>query len=225
MEFSVSHNFRLGVLNPKQLVRYLVWSFCTFVAAQHATWGANNEANPNNLTVSVISVTSEVIKSYDNPEVCRQTILTAQQIAQREEDEKTWWEKNWIASLAGGAGLVGGVPLSAHVASIASGALVMPTILLTGGVAFFVTQLLIPANPMLSPPKPGSYIASQKFYVEPVCQPEPLKYKALSYYRVSYRFNGKTQTALVKYDPGERLALNAQGRPLNEITPTAATKP
>jgi hypothetical protein len=216
-------NFRLDVLNFGQRASHLVWSLCIFAAMQHGAWGANDNASP--LTVSVISVTSEVIKNYDNPEVCRQTILTAQQIAQREEDEKTWWEKNWVASLAGGAGLVGGVPLSAHVASIASGALVVPTILLTGGVAFFVTQLLIPANPMLSPPKPGSYIASQKFYVEPVCQPEPIKYQALSHYRVSYQFNGKTQTALLKYDPGARLAINAQGRPLNEIFRAAAAKP
>ncbi len=221
----MSHNFRLVVLNLKQPAHHLVWSLCLFAAMQHFAWGANDSATPTAATVSVISVTSEVIKNYDNPEVCRQTVLTAQQIAQREEDEKTWWEKNWIASLAGGAGLVGGIPLSAHVASIASGALVLPTILLTGGVAFFVTQLLVPANPMLSPPKPGSYIASQKFYVEPSCQPEPIKYQALSHYRVSYRFNGKTQTALLKYDPGTRLMINAQGRPLNEVIPTAAAKP
>lgn len=219
----MSPNFRLDVLNLGQRASHLVWSLCIFAAMQHCVWGANEDANP--MTVSVISVTSEIIKSYNNPEVCRQTVLTAQQIAQREEDEKTWWEKNWIASLAGGAGQVGGVALSTHVASIASGALVVPTILLTGGVAFIVTQLLVPANPMLSPPKPGSYIASQKFYVEPVCQPEPLKYQALAHYRVSYRFNGKTQTALLKYDPGARIAINAQGRPLNEIIPAAATKP
>lgn len=221
----MSHNFRLDVLNIRQCAQHVVWSLCIYVAVQHIAWGADDGTSPNALTVPVISVTSEVLKSYNNPEVCRETILTAQQIAQREEDEKTWWEKNWIASLAGGAGLIGGIPLSAHVASIASGALVVPTIMLTGGVAFFVTQMLMPANPMLSPPKPGSYIASQKFYVESVCEPEPLRYQALSYYRVSYRFNGKTQTALVKYDPGARLAINAQGRPLNEIVAAKAAKP
>lgn len=221
----MSHNFRLDVLKLGQRASHVMWSLCIFAAMQQIAWGADDGAPPGAGTVTVISVTSEVIKSYDNPEVCRQTILTAQQIAQREEDEKTWWEKNWIASLAGGAGLVGGIPLSAHVASIASGALVIPTILLTGGVAFFVTQLLVPANPMLSPPKPGSYIASQKFYVESVCQPEPLKYQALSHYRVSYRFNGKTQTALLKYDPGARLTINAQGRPFSEIIPPALPKP
>ena len=221
----MSPNFRLEVLNFRRRAIHLVWSICIFAASQHIAWGAGDGVDSPPLTAPVISVTSEVLKSFNNPDVCRQTILTAQQIAQREEDEKTWWEKNWIASLAGGAGLIGGVPLSAHVASIASGALVIPTIMLTGGAAFFVTQMLVPANPMLSPPKPGSYIASQKFYVESVCEPAPLVYKALSYYRVSYRFNGKTQTALVKYDPGARLAINAQGRPLNEIVPAANTKP
>ena len=221
----MSHNFRLGVLKFGQRAAPLVWSLCINAAMQHIAWATNDAGTSSGLTASVISVTSEVIKSYNNPEVCRQTILTSQQIAQREEDEKTWWEKNWIASLAGGAGLIGGVPLSANVASIASGALVLPTIMVTGAAAFFVTQMLVPANPMLSAPKPGSYIASQKFYVEPVCEPEPLRYQALSYYRVSYQFNGKTQTALVKYDPGARLAITAQGRPLNEIIPTAAAKP
>lgn len=221
----MSHNFRLGVLKFGQRATLVMWSLCIYAALQHPARAANDAGSSAGLTAPVISVTSEVIKSYNNPEVCRQTILTAQQIAQREEDEKTWWEKNWIASLAGGAGLIGGVPLSSHVASIASGALVLPTIMLTGGVAFFVTQMLVPANPMLSAPKPGSYIASQKFYVEPVCEPEPLKYQALSYYRVSYRFNGNTLTALVKYDPGARLAIDAKGRPLNEIIPTAAAKP
>mgnify|MGYP000157876242 FL=1 len=221
----MSPNFRLEVLNFRRRAIHLVWSICIYAAPQHVAWGAGDGVDSTVLTVPVISVTSEVLKSFNNPDVCRQTILTAQQIAQREEDEKTWWEKNWIASLAGGAGLIGGVPLSAHVASIASGALVIPTILLTGGAAFFVTQMLVPANPMLSPPKPGSYIASQKFYVESACEPAPLVYKALSYYRVSYRFNGKTQTALVKYDPGASVAINAQGRPVNEIVPAATTKP
>jgi hypothetical protein len=93
---------------------------------------------------------------------------------------------------------------------------------LTGGIAFFITQMLVPANPMLSPPKPGSYIASQKFYFEPLCEPEPVTYKALSHFRVTYRFNGKIQSALVEYDPGERLKVNQQGRPLNEVKPVSA---
>lgn len=221
----MSHTFRLEFFSLGRVCLRLVWSVFFCVALQQTALGAN-EPNPSNShTVAVLSVSSEAIKSYDNPEKCSQTLLTTQQFAQKEESEKTWAEKNWVASLAGGTGFLVGVPLAAQVASIASGALTVPTILLTGGIAFFITQMLVPANPMLSPPKPGSYIASQKFYLEPLCEPEPVKYKALSHYRVTYRFNGKIQSALLKYDPGARLTLTAQGRPVNEIAPIATAKP
>jgi len=221
----VGHTFRLEFLSLGRLCLRLVWPIFLCITSQQTALGASESAAPNSLTVAVLSVSSETIKSYDNPEKCSQTLLTTQQFAQKEENEKTWAEKNWVASLAAGTGFLVGVPLAAQVASIASGALTVPTIMLTGGIAFFITQMLVPANPMLSPPKPGSYIASQKFYIEPLCEPEPVKYKALSHYRVTYRFNGKIQSALLRYDPGARLTLTAQGRPVHEIAPTAAAKP
>ena len=130
-----------------------------FVASHNKCWGA-----PPGPSVPVLSVTSESIKANTRPEVCTPTILTAQQIAQREEDSKTWMEKNWIPVLGGVAGLAIGVPISNYVASVSSTALVVPTILIVGGAGFFLTKMLMPANPLLTPPKPGSLIAEQNFY-------------------------------------------------------------
>ncbi|MEY3670924.1 MAG: hypothetical protein RI904_581 [Pseudomonadota bacterium] len=165
----------------------------------------------------VLSVTSESIKATERPEICTPTILTAQQIAQREEDSKTWMEKNWIPVLGGVAGLAIGIPISNYVASVTSTALVVPTVLIVGGAGFFLTKMLMPVNPLLTPPKPGSFLAEQNFYFETTCKPGPVKYQEIPHYRITYRFNGKVQSALVKYDPGERITLNAQGRPINEI--------
>jgi hypothetical protein len=101
--------------------------------------------------------------------------------------------------------------------------LVLPTILLAGGIGFFVTQLLVPADPLLATPKPGSLVAEQKFYVQTVCAPGGPTYTEAPNYRITYRFNGNVQSALVKYDPGDRIKVNQQGRPLNEVKPTLTT--
>lgn len=182
-------------------------------------------------TAAVLSVTHETEKSRTGPEVCRQTVLTSQQVAQQQEDDKTWFEKNWIAAIGGSAGIVVGIPLANAVAtqaasyttSFAAAALVVPTILLAGGLGFFVTQMLVPANPLLATPKPGSLVAEQKFYVQTICEPGPPTYTAAPNYRITYRFNGNIQSALVRYDPGERVKVNQQGRPLNEVKPTPAS--
>ena len=185
-------------------------------------------------TAPVLSVTLETEKSRTSPEICRQTVLTSQQVAQQQEDDKTWFEKNWIATIGGATGIVVGIPLANAVAtqaasyttSFAASALVLPTILLAGGVGFFVTQLFVPANPLLATPKPGSLLAEQRFYVQTICAPGPVTYTDLSNYRITYRFNGKVQSALVKYEPGDRVKVNQQGRPLNEVksAPVAPTR-
>lgn len=182
-------------------------------------------------TATVLSVTLETEKSRASPEVCRQTVLTSQQVAQQQEDDKTWFEKNRIATIGGAAGIVVGVPLANvvvtqaanYTTTFAAAALTIPTILLAGGIGFFVTQLFVPSNPLLATPKPGSLVAEQKFYVQTVCAPGPPTYASTGHYRITYRFNGNVQTALVKYDPGERVKVNQQGRPLNEIKPTPAS--
>ena len=191
--------------------------FCNATAQQESAY-----------TAAVLSVTHETERSRTGPEVCRQTVLTSQQVAQQQEDDKTWFEKNWIATIGGATGIVIGVPLANAVAtqaasyttSFAASALVLPTILLAGGLGFFVTQLFVPSNPLLATPKPGSLVAEQKFFVQTICAPGPPTYTSASNYRITYRFNGNVQTALVKYDPGERVKVNQQGRPLNEVKPT-----
>lgn len=180
---------------------------------------------------TVLSVTHETEKSRTGPEVCRQTVLTSQQVAQQQEDDKTWFEKNWIATVGGSAGIVVGVPLANAVAtkaasyttSFAAASLVLPTIFLAGGIGFFVTQLLVPTNPLLATPKPGSLVAEQKFYVQTVCAPGSPTYTESPNYRITYRFNGNVQSALVNYDPGDRVKVNQQGRPLNEVKPALTT--
>jgi uncharacterized protein YcfJ len=183
-------------------------------------------------TATVLSVTHETERNPTSLEVCRQTVLTSQQVAQQQEDDKTWFEKNWIATIGGATGIVVGVPLANVVAtqaanvttSFAAASLVIPTILLAGGIGFFVTQLFVPSNPLLATPKPGSLVAEQKFFVQTICAPGPPTYTSAPNYRITYRFNGNVQTALVRYDPGERVKVNPQGRPLNEIKP-APTPP
>lgn len=194
--------------------------FCNVSAQQESGYAA-----------TVLSITHETERTRTGPEVCRQTVLTSQQVAQQQEDDKTWFEKNWIATIGGATGIVVGVPLANVVATqaanyttaFAAGSLVIPTILLAGGIGFFVTQLLVPSNPLLATPKPGSLVAEQKFFVQTICAPGPPNYTSTPNYRITYRFNGNVQSALVKYDPGERVKVNQQGRPLNEIKPTPAS--
>jgi len=194
--------------------------FCTANAQQESAY-----------TATVLSVTHETERTRTGPEVCRQTVLTSQQVAQQQEDDKTWFEKNWIATIGGATGIVVGVPLANVVATqaanyttaFAAGSLVIPTILLAGGIGFFVTQLFVPSNPLLATPKPGSLVAEQKFFVQTVCAPGPPTYTSAPNYRITYRFNGQVQTALVKHDPGERVKVNQQGRPVNEVKPAPAS--
>jgi len=215
---------------PCQAAAALCLTVLTTSALALFTYNAHAQQE-STYAATVLSVTHETEKSRTGPEVCRQTVLTSQQVAQQQENDKTWFEKNWIATIGGAAGIVVGVPLANAVATqaanyttaFAASALVLPTILLAGGVGFFVTQLLVPANPLLATPKPGSLVAEQKFYVQTICEPGPPTYTAAPNYRITYRFNGNVQTALVKYDPGERVKVNQQGRPLNEVKPTPAS--
>ena len=208
-------------LSHQRLPKAPILAAVIYVAMHQLTWGASGTQGTAPPTVPVLSVTSDSNRISAGPEVCRQTILTAQQMAQRNEDNKTWFQKNWLPTLAGIAGVAVGIQLSSHVSSAAAGALILPTILLPGAAAFMLTQMLIPADPLLATPKPGSYVAEQRFYFDTVCEPGPPIYTQSPYYRVTYRFNGQMQSALVKYDPGERLAITPQGRPVNEISPSA----
>lgn len=89
--------------------------------------------------------------------------------------------------------------------------------LVGGVVGKVVWDMVFPKNPALKKPKPGEYLADQVFYLETTCsKPERITYESAPYL-VKYRHNGQTYSARVKYYPGARLPLQANGRPLYEI--------
>lgn len=89
--------------------------------------------------------------------------------------------------------------------------------LVGGVVGKVVWDMVFPKNPALKKPQPGEYLADQTFYLETACsKPERITYDAAPYL-VKYRFNGKVHSARVKYYPGSRLPLQANGRPLYEV--------
>lgn len=86
-------------------------------------------------------------------------------------------------------------------------------------------KLLFPDDPpkeLLAEPQPGQYIAEQNFYVETRCVPTQRVSYTEKPYRATYRYQGETRSALFKYDPGRRIVLDAQGRPVNALRPQAA---
>lgn len=89
---------------------------------------------------------------------------------------------------------------------------------LVGGViGKVVWDMVFPKNPALKKPQPGENLADQPFYLETTCsKPERITYEAAAYL-VKYRLDGKIHSARVKYYPGSRLPLQANGRPLYEV--------
>lgn len=88
-------------------------------------------------------------------------------------------------------------------------------------------KLLFPASPpkeLLATPQPGQYLPDQQFYLETTCAPTERVLYTEKPYRVTYTYLGEPRSALMKYYPGDRLTLDADGRPVNEIKP-ASGKP
>ncbi len=78
-------------------------------------------------------------------------------------------------------------------------------------------DLVFPPNKALQAPQPGQFMPNQTFYVETACnKPERIEYKQ-SAYLITYMHQGKKQTARVKYYPGRRVELAANGRPVYEV--------
>ncbi|HUH41405.1 MAG TPA: hypothetical protein VL024_11100 [Castellaniella sp.] len=83
-------------------------------------------------------------------------------------------------------------------------------------------ELLFPDKPsksLLEPTKPGQYLSDQQFYLETTCLPQVRVTYTESPFRVSYEYQGEARSALVKHYPGDRIALDAAGRPVNELKP------
>lgn len=84
-------------------------------------------------------------------------------------------------------------------------------------------KLLFPGSPpkeLLATPQPGQYLSDQQFYLETSCAPTTRVLYTEKPYRVTYTYKGEPRSALLKYYPGERIALDGSGRPLNELTST-----
>ncbi len=83
-------------------------------------------------------------------------------------------------------------------------------------------ELLFPDSPpkaLLEPTQPGQFLPAQQFYVETTCLPRIKVQYTESPFRVTYEYQGERRSALVRHYPGDRIALDAAGRPLNEFRP------
>lgn len=86
-------------------------------------------------------------------------------------------------------------------------------------------KLLFPDDPpktLLAEPQPGQYLAEQHFYVETRCVPTEIVSYTEHPWRATYRYKGETRSALFRHYPGERIELDATGRPLKEMKPQGA---
>ena len=93
-----------------------------------------------------------------------------------------------------------------------------------GALGKVLWDIVFPKNPALAKPQPGQYLAQQNFYLETTCsKPERVTYESAPYL-VKYRHNGKVYSARVKYYPGSRLPLQANGRPLYEVLPSTGNQ-
>jgi len=80
-------------------------------------------------------------------------------------------------------------------------------------------KMLFPDDPLLDELQPGQYIADQQFYLETRCLPTTRVTYTEKPYRATYRYQGETHSALFKYYPGDRIELDANGRPVKEMRP------
>lgn len=80
-------------------------------------------------------------------------------------------------------------------------------------------DMLFPDDPLLAEPQPGQYVAEQQFYVETSCVPTTRVTYTEKPYRATYRYKGEARDALFKYYPGDRIELDGNGRPVNEMRP------
>jgi hypothetical protein len=166
-------------------------------------------------SVPVLTISQQIIRTPGSEKICWQSIISDREKAQRERDSLPWIDKYWLP-LTGG--IIAGTYAVYAVQRFSTSAayIIMPTILASAAAGFFITQMLIPTPTLLKPAVPGEFLVEQKFYLVQTCGPGSSDFKE-SAYQVSYMFNGEKQTANLAYDPGERLTLDENGRPLNEI--------
>jgi hypothetical protein len=89
-------------------------------------------------------------------------------------------------------------------------------------------KLLFPDSPpkeLLAKPVPGQYLPDQQFYLETSCAPTERVLYTEKPYRITYTYLGEPRSALLKYYPGDRIALDGSGRPVNELKEPAGKPP
>lgn len=89
-------------------------------------------------------------------------------------------------------------------------------------------KLLFPDSPppkLLATPQPGQYLDDQQFFIETRCVPTLRVTYTEKPYRVTYRYQGELNSALLKYYPGPRIRLDASGRPVGELRPAEDAAP
>lgn len=139
------------------------------------------------------------------------------------EKSQKWFYPTILSGVAVGAaagpGMVAGAYAGGMVAQHFWPAKLPVTIALSlvGGIlGDGLMDLLFPEDPLLEPQQPGQYVAEQEFYVETRCMPTVQVTYTEKPYRATYRYQGELRSALFKYDPGDHIQLNADGRPVSE---------
>lgn len=76
-----------------------------------------------------------------------------------------------------------------------------------------VWNFMFPPNPALAPPSddPNGDIPVQRFFKDQVCAPAPLRRYDMPQYRVEFTLDGVLHYTDLAYDPGEALAIAADG--------------
>lgn len=77
-----------------------------------------------------------------------------------------------------------------------------------------------PSKDLMAPTQPGQFLAEQRFYVQTTCVPRVrVEYTESPFFRVTYEYQGERRSALFHHYPGDKIALDAVGRPLKEFKP------
>lgn len=85
-------------------------------------------------------------------------------------------------------------------------------------------KMIFPPDPKIpNAPTPGKFLAEQVFFLETTCTQETKTTRTAAGYLVQYVYQGKTQSARVKYYPGRQVLLAGDGRPLDEQPPPTST--
>lgn len=195
-----------------------IWLFLAILSGStsHAQLAGKSYLSASSgTTTPVLSITQTATRNYIDSKVCWSSLISEQEKVRKEESEKSFFQREFKPLVGGLAGALIAVPILRHY-SLTASAWAIPAVALGAGLGFFLTKALTPTNPLLEPRVPGHYLAEQNFYIETICSPGEMRVSE-SQYLVTYKHNGKTQTARMAYDPGDRIQIDLKGRPVDEL--------